>query len=188
MARPTRDDVVHDQAQGRRLVEGIFDGSSSGEHHDRPVVDGVVERGASQHQPVQQCHGHGQLGSRRGRFQDVISGGPVEQEAVAVAPVGGRDHPYRPLDETGGMADEAFVQNPVHQVPVVVTSFPVAAERSAVRGRERFADHGASRRGPGRHQAMATRSKRSSLHWSSVPSGINRTRSGASSVTNPHRD
>ena len=75
------------RAQGRRLGPVILDRRGPAEDHHGAVVDGVVKGRAGQDQAVDQGHRHSQLGAGGGGLEDVVGGGAVQEQAVAVAAV-----------------------------------------------------------------------------------------------------
>ena len=134
---PARENVVDEAHHGVRLLAGLLDRRRRPEHHDRPVVDGVMKGGAGQHQPVDQRHRDGQLGTGRGRFENMVGGRPVQQQTVAVPGVGGGNHPHGAVHLTGGVTDEPLVEDGVDELAVVAAPLAVPADGGAGRREER---------------------------------------------------
>ena len=66
--------------------------------------------------------------------EEVVGRRTVQEQLVAPATIGGRDHPRCALVMTGDVADEAFVEDGVHVVERVAGPLPVAPGLGALRG------------------------------------------------------
>ena len=113
--------LLAERFEGGELLVCAVDSGRSSEHDDGAVVDGVLEHGACEHDPVEQCRGEARVDAVTHRPQRPAGGRAVDVDVVADACVQRGDHERLPVLDEAEVADQGGVEDRVDAGTVVAS-------------------------------------------------------------------
>ncbi len=127
-----RRDVLEQRHRRPELLVIVIDLGGRAEDHDGSVVHGMVERGSSEDERVEQCHRDTDRDPVGKGAQHAVAGSAMEIEVVSDPDEHHGDHEGRVLDSEADMTDKALVENRIDDVSVEGSALLLPPEDGAV--------------------------------------------------------